>query len=270
MIPLARLVFPLILALVLVRCSTGPNVAGSGSESPNAINGTVYAPLNGVSSALSPAADAQAVLFEIFPTSVDSPVDFTWHALDTVKTDAYGCFAFQDMKEGTYSILFEKGVFKAFSGYFVYFLSDSILTLSVSMDHAQNIRGTLKDTSAAERGRFSLGLIGTPYFDTIPSGTDSFSFHNIPKGIYSWNIESVTDIRTFILTTYQTVYAVDSFVMAPQTPYSGAPLFFCWSPDNDTLYTPWATETVNVRTVQDTVTFQQGNYLVNYIVETNP
>lgn len=264
---LALLLRVLLPALMLVRCSTeGPTVAGSGSESPNAITGTVSLP----PAAANPTpAGAEAVLFAItHDTLLENTVEYQWKALDTVTTDGNGRYEFADMTDGLYTIIIQKDGYKAFSGYIQYRTAFATLTLDYVLKNTQNIRGAITDTAKASNVRIYLGLVGTPYFDTIAAAQDSFNFTEIPQGIYNW------DIRSELLTDWQS----SVLVSIPTAYYSYDSLYVFRSPDHtkangiasDTLFADWASDTLEIRTVQDTISFQHGNYSINYTIENNP
>jgi hypothetical protein len=175
----------LLAAALLVSCSHGPTIAGSGSESsnamtPNALTGTVIGrPDSG--SIVQPLAGASVSLYSITMDTLDSGVvNYTWSVCKQVTTDDKGTFRIDSVKEGYYSAIMEFQKEKAFTGYFRYHSADSVRDLGFFETHATiHMRGTIRDTAHALSAKLFLGLVGTPYADTTYNG-GSFDIDNIP------------------------------------------------------------------------------------------
>ncbi|MFH0920346.1 MAG: hypothetical protein V1913_08270 [Fibrobacterota bacterium] len=179
------------LCLFLTSCGTGPDIAGSGSESPNALTGTVlWQPgLNGPASL---AVGASVVLYQI-KDSIPAPgsIDYIWSQAAITVADNNGNFRFPAMTSGHYSLILEFNGQKRFSGYFNYRANDSLVHLGyLQLFATQNIRGTIRDTVRSVPSRLVLGLVGTPYHDTVETD-GAFAFSSVPVGNYYFSIKSL-------------------------------------------------------------------------------
>jgi hypothetical protein len=270
--------------LYLMQCAnapTGPgdDFAGSVSESPNAITGTVITAQN---SDFIETSNAAVILFEI-TESLDKTgsVDYSWTQLKTVTTDTNGKFTIDSMEAGDYTLLFQKDDKKAFSGYFRYEKEDSTVTLVALLENTITIKGQISDTASASSKEFYLGLVGTPYFDTA-SATDSFCFANIPSAEYKWRIQDST-----IETSFRTVLFADTLTVA-SAPSSfnlitAGNYYIDTLAREDTAYLdtsnnvpvfPWFGWSVDAADVvmeptENKVQMTQDNYLIEYTITEN-
>jgi len=140
------------------------DVVGSGSESPNAVTGTVYMPA-GVNFAglYKVAPEAEVLIYSI----VETDSGFSWDTIVSILTDVNGQFIVDSISFGSYSILVQKEGLKDFA-YFDYNLElGAILVDSVLLKPTQKIEGTIKDTAGTNDKIIYLGLVGTPYLDTV-------------------------------------------------------------------------------------------------------
>ncbi|OGJ88278.1 MAG: hypothetical protein A2268_05190 [Candidatus Raymondbacteria bacterium RifOxyA12_full_50_37] len=183
-----------ILAVAAGCGSGGPgDIAGTGSESPNALSGSVYASI-----ALDEIHVVASATISLYAIQVDSLGDYAWE-LDTIAASgANGKFALAPRHSGYYSIIGCKDGLKFFSGYFYYDKEHASLVPSNALDtlvlqNTMNITGTISDTANMVAQSFAVWLVGTPYFDTI-SSNDSFHFDSIPSGDYSFEILSTFTI----------------------------------------------------------------------------
>lgn len=179
----------LLLPLLFLACSSGPEIAGSGSESSNAMTGaTVRLPGSySTTSKAIPVDNALVSLYSVAEISADTSAPrYVWSLADSIRTDASGAFSLINPSPGHFAVLFEKDSLKAFSGYFIY-KGDTLDLGSLILTPALNLGGSLIDSLGQPVSGVALGLVGTSFLDTTASD-GRFSFTRVPEGIYNFSL----------------------------------------------------------------------------------
>jgi len=179
----------LYVVLFLARCGSD-RITGTQSDSPNAaMRGNIYQE-DLVSKSQIKVKNATIDLYKI-ELDIDSS-GYVWEVVKTIQSDTSGFFRLDSIESGSYSILITSGDKKGFSGYIEYTEKGPTLELdSLFVSSTQNISGTIKDSSGNIDSNLVLGLIGTPYSDTV-TNTGSFVFNNIPIGDFIMDITKFT------------------------------------------------------------------------------
>jgi hypothetical protein len=165
---------------MIMSCSTGIDIAGTGSESPNALTGTVYS-------------QQENVLISLY--SIDSLYDslnhlkLSWQIVDSSLTDSSGRFSFNIDSTGQYTVLASFQNLKAFSGIINITSKQDINSVNLELKQTINIFGKLNDTSSTTYSVVKLGIIGTPYITECYSNSN-FTFFDVPQG----NLKYYADI----------------------------------------------------------------------------
>ncbi|MBL8025295.1 MAG: hypothetical protein JNL74_02730 [Fibrobacteres bacterium] len=178
-----RAVLALIAAIIFLSACTGGNIAGTGSESPNAITGTIYNLRADITADLKAVGKVCITLYRI-DSLRDSTnrLNMSWYATDSSLTDSSGHFSFEIDTMGQYSVLASYQSLKAFSGIInINSLKKSINNLTLELKNTINIDGSLRDTSQTNYSKLKLGIIGTPFITECFSNS-SFYFTEVPQG----------------------------------------------------------------------------------------
>jgi hypothetical protein len=264
--------------LLWTACGKGPDIAGSGSESSNALTGTVLVNQNqGGPSLFQPAESTSVYLYRITPTALDSgKVDYTWTLQDSTLSTGTGEFRLNSMKPGNYTLLFQRQSKKTFSGYFQYGPGNSVMDLGyVELNNTENITGSIRDTAASPGlKRWVLNLVGTPYVDTVDYN-GGFNFADVPAGFYNFKIgapvlDSVPMVPYFgLITSINGTSVVDRYNA----------VYFIWATDSlavnnnaSTISIPWQTNAMssNMSFGPDTTKLNIDNYRIEYTTTQNP
>jgi hypothetical protein len=275
------------LVLLILSCANAPNgpeLAGSGSESPNALRGTILVAAAGQDSVFNPVPGTEVLLYAVTETrSADSGIDYAWALADSTRAADSGKFILDSIEPGSYTLIFQHSDRKTFSGYFNIEESDDTVTCIAFLEPTQTIRGTIRDTADTVSREFYLGLVGTPYFDTVTT-TDSFTFADIPAGKYKWDIRSgviqspiensvlFADTSLFYITTAAGSYSMYTYdLMQVDSPAASAyldersavPIAPYWGWEIDTA-------AINVEPAEQKIQMTDESYIIEYIVTENP
>jgi hypothetical protein len=270
--------------LAWVGCAEPPTGhAGGGSERPNApaFDGNVQCA--GTTWGIS--GEMQEVGVTVYAIQEDSGGYF-WEVWDVTATDSNGDFRIDSVEAGHYCMLFEKEGWMAFSGYLVFGADDTLVTLdTIDLMHTQNISGAIKDSAGRNSKDIILGLIGTPYYDTVTINDDgAFAFNNIPYGDYKMEITAFSLIDTVGDTTMadSNISAIDTLLVHPDMVTAVFLLINvtsrCGVAAADTTYELGYSELPgepkeqidSVKVIQSTIGVTGGDYSINYTVEENP
>lgn len=265
--------FCIVLLGLLMSCGQGPTLAGSGSESPNALTGTIRI------SATETASSALISLYEISESEIDSgTTDYLWTLKASTQTDSNGVFRIDSMKAGYYSFIAEHHEKKAFSGYFSYHSEDTLLNIGTfQVTNTRNIQGTIHDTSSnGNKKILVLGLVGTPYTDTISDNETTLHFDSIPEGDYNFRILSVKEVQAQQDTLPYFSYIINTS-LNHNTPTGNDTLQASIKPGqafsrSDSLITvPWATNASynSMLILLDAVKLNVENYQIEYTTTLN-
>jgi hypothetical protein len=175
----------LLLAVFLASCGKGPVVAGSGSESSNALTGCALYNPNSTSTSVFPAAGADVKLFQVTPSADTAQTGYTWHAVDSTAAGSDGNFSFGSVKPGEYALIIQYQTKKAFSGYFKVLENNPLLALGyMELQNTKNIQGRISDTQTVSAAPVVIGLVGTPFADTVAQN-GNFNLAGLPAGFYN-------------------------------------------------------------------------------------
>ena len=274
------------LALLFLSCANspnGPDLAGSGSESPNALTGTVLIAVAGLDAVFSPVPGAEVLLYAVTETrNADSGIDYAWALSDSTHANAQANFTLDSIEPGNYTLIYQKGDRKTFSGYCNIEESDDTVTCVAFLEPTQTICGTIRDTADTVSREFYLGLVGTPYFDTVTTA-DSFTFANIPAGKYKWDIRSevikspignsvlFADSTIFVRAAMATSFylavdnmsVVDTMADSYLDEKNAVPVLPWWGWEVDSA-------TVNIEPVEKKIRMTDETYVIEYTVTENP
>lgn len=178
-----RAVLLFISLIILLSSCTGGNIAGTGSESPNALTGSIYDMRDyGTPHAIR----SQNVHLSLY--RIDSRRDslnrlsVDWYVIDSSRTDSTGHFSFGIKAVGQYSIVASYQNLKAFSGIInVNSLDSQISSISIELQRTININGWINDTSQTTYTKLKFGIIGTPFITECNSNS-TFHFNEVPIG----------------------------------------------------------------------------------------
>jgi len=258
---------------LFASCSTGPDLAGSGSESSNALTGTVlWHPSN--DSTVKLAVNATVTLYKIIDTVYPGTGGtYTEKQAGAALTDNNGNFRINGLAAGTYSMVFEQGNQKCFSGYFSYRADDTPLDFGyLTLNPTQTLRGTIRDTTATRASLLVLSLVGTAYSDTADT-SGAFAFTAIPLGKYYLSVRGVlinglpgsTDVATTVLVSDTLRPGIAS--MQSSLPYNDFLAVLSGdSADNSTIMPNISGSIIHQ---SDTVSIATGDFLIKYTQESN-
>ena len=264
--------------LLCSACSKGPDIAGSGSESSNALTGTALVNQNPQGASLyTPSAGASIYLYSIKTDLLDSgKVDYTWTLKDSTLSDSKGDFRIDSMKPGYYSLIFQCSNKKGFSGYFNYTADDTLLQLGyVELKNTQNIQGKIRDTTKQPGvKRWVLDLVGTPYIDTVELD-GRFNFTDVPIGYYNFKIGASIQDTGYTIPYFTLVTNLNALTVVDR--YDT--VYFIWAADSlavnnpgSTITIPWQTnaKTNDMSFGPDTTKLNIDNYSIEYTTTQNP
>lgn len=185
----------LFIVLICWSCSNGPqDVAGTGSESPNALTGVVYA-----KKASSDCISTNA-LVTIY--SIDT-LSKTWEVFSEINTNDSGKFTVTDLQKGRYSILIEKDTLNAFTYFDYFYNSGKILIDSILLKEKVSITGKINDQNDNPIKNAQLKIVGTG-FKTITGDFGEYEFTDLASDIiYNCQLQyrdSLDNSNIFLIT----------------------------------------------------------------------
>jgi hypothetical protein len=235
---------------LLLFCTKPNKEAGGGSDTPNPpackVKGNAFIPDNSRNIGLE---DFKVSLYNI---TAEDTAGYEWSLADSTLTDVNGAFGFDSLAAGFHSIVLEKDIFKAFTGYFNHRGNDSTIDLGmVPAEKTTNIAGIIE--SKYPYNSLVLGLVGTPFGDTVID--DGFKLNDIPGGSYKMEIilQAVSDSTNYASNVVNNKPSADTSYLID---------------DSDLPIGP-AGQADSVKIVSDTIEISGENFTIKYTVSEN-